>query len=104
MKKYVFRFFFEWGTNLCLWSANDAARERYGIGCVDYNFLDISDGLKLTLAKMGDEYQSKLDWEYPPNPSPWTKKQLRDFKKRSKQVYKQLRAELGKDYKILFKL
>lgn len=100
--KYKIKFFFEWGTDLCLWSGNSAAIERYGICEIPYERIGISDELRLSLAKMGEEYQGALNWEYPPDPSPWTQAQKDDFMLRAQEVFKRLTEELGEDHEVIF--
>jgi hypothetical protein len=51
-----------------------------------------------------DEYRGYLDWDYPPNPSPWTQKQKQDFKKRANLAYRKLTTELGSDYEVINEL
>ena len=29
MAKYALKYMYDWGSGICLWSANDAAREKY---------------------------------------------------------------------------
>lgn len=51
-----------------------------------------------------DEFDTSLDWEYPPDPSPWTKEEWYDFFKRSKLIYEKLEKELGADYELISEL
>lgn len=100
--KYVIKFFFEWGTDCCLWSGNEAAAQRYGIGAGAYEHISISDELKLTLMQLADEYQTALNWEYPPDPSPWSQTQKEDFMKRAEAAFERLTKELGDEHEIIF--
>lgn len=90
------KFWFEHGGG-CLWAANTATVDKYGYG-VDYELLPIADDLRLKLADMDEEYRSYLNWEYPPDPSPWTPEQKARFIKKAELVFAELRQELGNDY------
>lgn len=98
-KKYVIRFWFEHG-GICLWSVNEKARDRYDCA-IETSELPISLELVARLDELEDEYHSYLDWDYPPNPSPWTEEHKQDFVKRATEVYEILCRELGNEYEII---
>ena len=102
MIKYKIRFFFDWGTDCCLWSGNDAAEKQFGCGAIGYDKYNVSDELTQTLEKMADEYQSSLNWDYPPDPSPWSKEKKNEFMIRAKTAYDKLTKELGSNYEVEF--
>lgn len=103
MEKYKLRFFFEYGgIGDCLWSSNDVTYKEFGFGSLDLELLPLSDDLKTILYDMSEEYQSSLDWNYPPNPSPWSEEHKKDFLIRSKQVYQRLVLELGDDFEVQY--
>ena len=100
--KYKLSFWIEWdGT--CLWAKNDKARERFGYA-VDNNDLPVSKNLINELDMLGKEYQTALDWNYPPDPSPWIKEQALDFKMRADKAYLRLINELGVEYEVKYEL
>ena len=92
--KQVIWFFFDWGADTCLWNDDD--------GALDYDKFNLSEDLKNTLINMAKEYQTALNWDYPPDPSPWTAEQKEDFMNRSKIVYQQIVNELGEKFEVLF--
>lgn len=47
-----------------------------------------------------DEYYTYLDWEYPPNPSPWSEDHKKGFIDRAIVAYNNLCKELGEIYII----
>jgi len=103
MAAYKLQYWFEWG-GTCLWSANEAARERYGYA-VDEQELPISGNLKRYLAYLQAYYQTQLDWDRAPAPSPWwTAEDTRIFRQKAQFAYRQLRQELGEDYEIEWNL
>ncbi len=91
--KQVICFFFDWGADTCLWNDD---------GALDYDKFNLSEDLKNTLINMAEEYQTALNWDYPPDPSPWTAEQKEDFMNRSKIVYQQIVNELGEKFEVLF--
>lgn len=102
MSKYVIRFFFEYGcVGDCLWCGNDAAYNKFDVGPISFDKLNLSKKLQDDFTRLSDEFQSSLDWEYPPDPSPWTKEHWQDFNARAKEAYKRLVSELGSDFEVI---
>ena len=87
------RFFFDWGTNQCLWDNE---------GLMHLDRLGISESLCLTLKNMGDEMQSALNWGDPTAPSPWSPERRADFIRRARNAYEQLCKELNGRYEIIY--
>ncbi|MBD5144940.1 MAG: hypothetical protein HDT21_03355 [Ruminococcus sp.] len=102
MAEYVIRFFFEYGcVGDCLWCGNDAARDKFDVDPIEFDKLNLSEKLKAALTQLSDEFQSSLDWEYPPYPSPWTKEHWENFNSRTNDVYDRLVSELGSNFEII---
>ena len=97
MSKLELRFWFEQGP--CIWAKNHEADIKYGYA-IDPERLPISDSLIRLLNDLMKEYATYLDWDYPPNPSPWTEEQKEDFLCRANKAYDQLKNELGAEYEI----
>ena len=102
-EKYRFRFFIEWG-GMFLWpdSSHPATLEKFDIGPRDPEELHVSKELCEELHRLEDEYQDALDWEYPPNLSPWGEEQFKDFFKRLRVAYEKLCDELKDNYDITY--
>ena len=101
MATYELTFYFYYGGGV-LWSLNDAARTEYGY-FVDLNRLTLSADTIRWANEMSEEYQTRLDWDKPNANKPiWPKTIERDFKKRSRLLFKQMSNELGRDYIVLF--
>lgn len=98
---YVLNFWCEHGGG-CIWAKNDSARNTFGYDAnyIEYRNLPISDKLISKLEGLDDEYHSYLDWEYPPNPSPWTSEHKIDFLNRANLIYDELCIELGPSFQI----
>ena len=96
------RFFFNYGEiYTCIW--NDEPTDKY-YGCPMYlDELPLSDGLRADIVQMCEEFQSSLDWDYPPDPSPWTQEHMQDFVARSKEAYNRVVAELGDAYIVKYR-
>lgn len=99
MSKYTLRYWFEHG-GTCLWAINNYAKEKFGYA-ISNEELPISQTLVEALYLLEQEYFGYLDWDYPPNPSPWTPKQKKDFKNRANETYFKLLLELGDDFEVI---
>lgn len=99
MKRYILRYWFEHG-GICLWSVNENAKNKFGYP-IDNDKLPVSKDLIDELYALEKEYHSYLDWDYPPNPSPWTIEQKYNFKNRANAAYWRLLSELGSDFEII---
>ena len=98
MEKYQLRFWFE-HAGPCIWAVNARAKEKYGYGMWN-NDIPISAELIDALDAMQDEYGTYLNWDYPPDPSPWPEEQKIDFYNRATKLYERLKEELGNEYEI----
>ena len=95
---YVLRFFFDYG-GVCLWAANDAARQRFGYP-VELADLPVPDDLRVALRAACELFDTSLDWDDPAGPSPWSREQYEAFEKQTNQLLTRLRAALGSDFEI----
>ena len=105
MKKYKLRFFIEWGGN-CLWpdSTDKDTYEKYDVGPLLPKDLGCSDDLCRELDALEEEYQTALDWEYPPDPSPWSEEHFFDFFQRLRCAYVKLCKELEYNFEITYSM
>ena len=67
MSRYVFRYFFDPGSGICLWSDNDEAREKFDYP-VELSDLGLSENLLRQAIHLIAWYDTSLDWSYPPTP------------------------------------
>ena len=99
---FTIKFMFDYGQIYsCLWAESKTAFDFYGGYIITPDRLSITDDLKNQIIQLSVEYQSSLDWDYPPDPSPWNKRQVEEFRQKAYCVYDQLKIELGRDYEIL---
>ncbi|MGP3991263.1 hypothetical protein [Streptomyces sp. 3N207] len=90
------RFFFEAGvSDTPLWP--DDIDSPYGFPC-ELERLPISPAVRIELAGLCEWYQSSIDWEYPPGPSPWPEQQWELFRQRADAALEVLRCELGEGW------
>lgn len=98
--RFVVRLLFEWGGG-CLWCGNNAACEQFGVG-------PIEEGLPLTLQtrrqllELSAWHDGALDWDYPPDPSPWTTAERERFEKAAGEALSVVRAELGPEFEVVY--
>jgi len=98
--KYQLRFFFDYGSGVCIWAGNEHAQKKFESYPIESNILPISKTLKNELDCLIVEYDSSLNWDDPSNPSPWTKEQKNDFSSRADIIYVKLENELGSKYEL----
>lgn len=97
---YAFRFFYEWGTfDECLWPDNEVARKKFGLAPSIGDF-PVSEELKAEIVRLGEWYQSSLNWDYPPDPSPWRQDECDRFNRAVRHVFAALQKELGENFKL----
>lgn len=100
MAKYVLKYLFDYGAGVCLWSVNDLAKRKFNYP-IENCELPISKSLGEEIDRLIVEYDTSLNWDYPPDPSPWTTEQRNDFKYRANIAYQKLLLELGDEFEIL---
>ncbi|MEU3735662.1 hypothetical protein AB0E78_01125 [Streptomyces sp. NPDC032198] len=91
------RFFFEAGVDTPLWPEDMAG--PYGYPC-ELERLPITPALRTELARLSQRYQSSIDWDHPPNPSPWSDEELQLFKQQAHAAPEALRRELGTGWTV----
>lgn len=95
---YHLRFFFEGGVpHTPLWP--DDVDSPYGSPC-ELERLPVSTATREELAGLCEWYQSSIDWEYPPGPSPWTEEQSVLFRRQADAALDALHRELGGDWVV----
>jgi hypothetical protein len=91
---------FEWGGGT-LWCGNDLALSKFGVGSIE-EALPISDSLRNRLAELTQWHDAALDWEYPPNPSPWSDEEWTRFDIAAKDMLSRLQSELGPSFEVIY--
>ncbi len=97
---YKMKFMFDWGSEVCLWSTNQAAKEKFGTYPVSSSLLPISDELKNELEYLIELHDKALNWDEPNSGLLWNDEQINDFLNNAEKTYNRLCMELGKSYEI----
>ena len=101
LARYEMKFMFDWGCDTCVWSTNDAAREKYHDYPVDLSELPISTELLRFLEELCGEHNKALDWECPSNGLIWSEEEIELFSQKAKRGYERLCQELGPEYHVI---
>ena len=97
------KFSFEYGNNFsCLWSQNDEAINYFGGYIIEHKRLGVTDELDQKLKDLCIEYQTSLNWEYPPDESPWNEEQKKSFNIRAYTLYKALLKQVNCHFEIIY--
>ncbi|MFD9408707.1 hypothetical protein ACFWBN_17055 [Streptomyces sp. NPDC059989] len=95
---YHLRFFFEVGvTHTPLWPGPQGDPDLdspYGYPC-ELERLPISLATRAELVRLCEWYETSIDWDYPPGPSPWPEEQWELFRQQADTALADLRRELG---------
>ncbi|MER8161877.1 hypothetical protein [Streptomyces sp. NPDC094472] len=95
---YHLRFIFEAGVpHTPLWPDN--VDSPYGYPC-ELERLPISPATRTELARLCEWYQTSIDWEYPPDPSPWREERWELFRQQADAALESVRHELGGGWRI----
>jgi len=92
------RFFFDAGSGTLLWATpEDQAEWGYPI---DLDRLPVGPELRAELVALVDRYDTSLNWDYPPDPGPWSDEEHQRFDAEVRRVLPLLRAALGPTWEI----
>jgi hypothetical protein len=98
--KFVIRLMFEWGGG-CLWCGNDAALGAFDVGPIE-DQLPLSDGLRQRLLAMSNWHDASLNWDYPPDPGPWSVEEFERFENAASELLTTIRMELGSEFNVVY--
>lgn len=86
------RFFFEYGVaDTVLWP--DEVDSEFGYPC-DLDRLPLGDDTRAMARQLAASYQSSLNEDYPPGPSPWSQHQRAAFNDAARNLLQALRTDL----------
>jgi len=97
---YRIRLMFEWGGG-CLWCGNDAARKRFDVGPIE-GLLALSAETHRRLVELSAWHDESLNWEYPPDPGPWTEEEYERFDAAARATLDRIRSELGTEFEVIY--
>lgn len=101
-RRYKLKFLFDWGSGVCLWSANKNSEERFGDYPIPTNVLPVSQELRDELEHLIAWHDEALNWDNPGGPLLWDERKIQEFMAAAKDKYIMLCHELGEDYEIEF--
>ncbi len=96
-EKRKLKFMFDWGSGVCIWSGNEAAKTEFGTYPIRSHELPISNSLIKELDDLIELYDTSLNPE-DPRELVWNMSQIKAFCSAAMQTYEHLYAELGTDY------
>lgn len=99
---YKLKFMFDWGSGVCLWSANKSSKDKFGDYPIESSELPISQELKEKLEQLIEFHDEALDWNDPAGDLLWNDNQIQEFLVMAKKLYLILCDELGEEYEVEF--
>ena len=100
MSVYILRFFFDPGSGIRLWAANDAARDKWDYP-IDTRDLPLPENTWRFAYHLCSWFDTSIDWTYPPDPSPWDAAERDRFNNAAQQFLEILRGQLGTDFDVV---
>lgn len=95
-ERLCLRYFFEYGSGVCLWACNDAALNRCGDYAIDTDVLPLSANTRYWLQHLIAWYDTGLDWDDPGSGvSRWSENEHAHFKLAAQDGLRRLRQELS---------
>ena len=101
LEKIGLKYMFDWGSGVCVWTTNDAGKERFKDYPVETSLLPISEELKNHLEHLISWYDEALDWDNPGGDLLWSEKQIAAFMESYYKGYQDLCQELGDEYEVV---
>lgn len=99
--RYHLKLMFEWGGG-CLWTANEAALRAFDVGNIE-DQLPLTDETRRRLEELSEWHDTSLNWDYPPDPGPWTPEEEERFERAAAEMLERLRAELGPEFEVVYR-
>jgi hypothetical protein len=97
---YKFRYFFDAGSGVCLWSGNAAARKRFGYA-VQTDELFTNASLLTEAARLIDWFDQSIQWADPGSGSLWTQGEEVSFQKAALDLHGLLTSQCGANVEII---
>lgn len=94
------RYRFEFGSGVCLWSADEIAHHHFQSYPIESHQLPISKTLQKRLEFLLSWYDTFLDWDNAPALSTWTH-ETNQFCVAAQEVLQLLRHQLGPEFEVI---
>jgi hypothetical protein len=98
--KYKIRFFFDAGSGICLWAADDATRQIFDYPIDIWN-LALPENTKRQTAYLITWFDTSIDWNDPAGLSKWDTEETKRFNTATQRLLVELRKELGDQFEIV---
>jgi hypothetical protein len=100
MATYRLRFFFDYGSGICFWAANEATQHQYGYP-VEIDQLPLAPATKDRVEHLISWYDQSLNWNDPGDPSVWNTIDWEQIKTEVQQLITLVQTELGAQFEIV---
>ncbi|SOQ01961.1 hypothetical protein [Pseudomonas syringae] len=91
---------FEWGGG-CLWCGNNIARDKFSVGPIEER-LPLSNEVHAMLNELSQWHDTSLNWDYPPDPGPWSADDYVRFDEAAVKLLKSIQQELGEEFEVVY--
>ena len=98
--RFILRLMFDWGGG-CLWCGNAAAHAAFDVGPVE-DRLPLSPTTRQRLFDLSAWHDGGIDWDYPPDPSPWPPAEWERFEQAASEALAVVKSELGPEFEIVY--
>jgi hypothetical protein len=98
--QYRLRYMFDFGSGLCLWAANDAARDRFDYP-IDLEKLPLPTTIRRRGSFVTAWHDTFMDWDNAPEPSRWWPREKEAFSATAQELLLLLREHPGLDFEIV---
>ena len=99
-KRFVVRLMFGWGGG-CLWCGNDATLAAFDVGPIE-DKLPLSPAIQHRLTELSEWHDKALDWDYPPDPSPWSQEKRERFETAATDILSAVRSAVGPEFDVVY--
>ena len=100
MAKYRFRYAFDTGSGICLWPCNEEGYQEFAY-TGDARELPLPENTWRRVHYVTAWWDTCIDWNYPPDPSPWDEAERQRFNAEARKLLAMLREQLGPDFEIM---
>jgi hypothetical protein len=97
---YKLRYFFDFGSGICFWAANNPARAHFDYP-IHSSKLPITSTLMHRVEFVLAWYDTFLDWDNPPTETQWREIEGAQFNIAAQELLHLVRAELGAEFEIV---
>lgn len=98
-RPYRLRYRFEPGAGVCFWAGDDATEARFGLA-VQSTDLPLPENTRRRLEYLVAWFDTSIDWEYPPDPSPWDAEESARFHAETRRMLEIVRQQLGPGFEV----